>query len=153
MSRRRHPISAAFTLIELMIVIAIVGILASVAVPAFMKYIRKARTTEGVQNVRKLYEAGKTYLLEESQGRGSIVALDKQFPDSEALTPAATCCAVHPGSIDANIVAQCPAPTRGEFPPVESCRRGDRPADAGATSRKPLTSFRRRRSAGPMPAA
>ena len=89
---RRHPIRAAFTLVELMIVIAIIGVLASVAIPAFMKYIRKARTTEGVQNVRKLYESGKAYLLEESQGRGSIVALDKQFPDSEPLTPAATCC-------------------------------------------------------------
>ena len=83
-----------FTLIELMIVVAIIGVLASVAIPAFMKYVLKTKTTEAVQNVRKMYESGKAYLLEENQRRAMIAPTDRQFPDSEALTPAATCCAV-----------------------------------------------------------
>lgn len=37
-----------FTLIELMIVIAIIGILASIALPAYQTYVIKARVTEGV---------------------------------------------------------------------------------------------------------
>lgn len=40
--------SKGFSLVELMIVVAIVGILASVAVPAYSEYIRKARATEAV---------------------------------------------------------------------------------------------------------
>lgn len=39
---------AGFTLIELMIVIAIVGILAAIAVPAYQDYVARSRVTEGL---------------------------------------------------------------------------------------------------------
>ncbi|MBF0142746.1 MAG: pilin [Magnetococcales bacterium] len=38
-----------FTLIELMIVIAIIGILAAVAIPAFNDYLIRAKVSEGIQ--------------------------------------------------------------------------------------------------------
>ncbi len=78
-----------FTLIELMIVVAILGILAAVAIPSMIKYLRRAKTTEAVDKLSYLYRNSGTYATGERVTRGlSGAALQPQFPVTQAVTPA-----------------------------------------------------------------
>ena len=56
--------SKAFTLIELMIVVAIVAILAAVAVPSYMKFQAKAKTAEASNNLAVVRAGEETYRAE-----------------------------------------------------------------------------------------
>ncbi|TDR47645.1 type IV pilus assembly protein PilA [Tahibacter aquaticus] len=62
-----------FTLIELMIVVAIIGILASIALPSYQAYILRAQVTEAITLTSEL----KARILEHYRDRG-------RFPASNA---------------------------------------------------------------------
>ena len=61
-------VQKGFTLIELMIVVAIIGILAAVAIPAYQDYTKRAHVTEGLS----LASSGKTAVTEYYNSKGSL---------------------------------------------------------------------------------
>jgi type IV pilus assembly protein PilA len=64
-----------FTLIELMIVVAILGILAAIAIPALTKYMRRAKTSEAKVQIAKMFDSASAYFAEEHVGRGGVALL------------------------------------------------------------------------------
>src|SRR5512135_1271100 len=53
-----------FTLIELMIVVAIIGILAAIAIPNFLKYQAKSKQSEAKTNLKGIFTSETAYFGE-----------------------------------------------------------------------------------------
>jgi len=80
---------AGFTLIELMIVVAIIGILAAVAIPAFLEYMKKSRSTEAGEQLNAIGKKQKTIYGE----RSSFTTLNgARLPANVPVAPGKDCC-------------------------------------------------------------
>lgn len=96
MKPQRPTQELGFTLLELMVTVAIVGLLSAIAIPTFIKYQKKARTVEAATMLEKMYNGARVYYLGDSQkypDAKKFAGTEPQFPVSEAMTPAGTCCA------------------------------------------------------------
>ena len=76
-----------FTLIELMIVVAIIGILAAVAIPAFLDYMKKAKATEAMAQLDAIGKVQKRAYGDNA----SFTTVDGAFLPSGATTSKGCC--------------------------------------------------------------
>lgn len=78
-----------FTLIELMIVVAIIGILAAIAIPQYQDYTARSQTTRAVSEISALKTAAEAAILQGktivSGTEGSAAEIDLGFPGSSLL--------------------------------------------------------------------
>ena len=64
-----------FTLLELMVVIAIVGILSAVSIPTFLKFQARAKQSEAKSNLKALYTSEKAYFQEKDTFSSSVAKI------------------------------------------------------------------------------
>jgi prepilin-type N-terminal cleavage/methylation domain-containing protein len=67
---KRGRAQQGFSLIELMIVVAILGVLAALAIPSFTTYVRRSKTSEAIGNLNQLYTSAAAYYSSDMSGKG-----------------------------------------------------------------------------------
>ena len=87
--RRR---AGGFSLIELMMVVAMIFILGAIGGVAWSRYIKRARTTEAAGHIQKMWAGAFSYYETDHGRNDSTQVLNKQFPGSCGVSLETDCC-------------------------------------------------------------
>ena len=77
MKTSKASLLAGFTLVEIMIVVAIIGILAAIGIPSFVKARSRSQATACINNLRQIEAAVQQFAIEKGKRVGDVV----NYPD------------------------------------------------------------------------
>lgn len=84
--RNRRQYSRAFTLVELMIVVAIIGVLSVVAIPSFQRYQLRAKTSEAITNIAAIALTQKAYFADKGSYANATSPVPAIIPGNTRTT-------------------------------------------------------------------
>jgi prepilin-type N-terminal cleavage/methylation domain-containing protein len=74
MLKKLNNKSGGFTLVEIMIVVAIIALLAAIAVPNFLRSRKRAQATQVLQDLRMIDAAVDQYAIEHNKAGGTVIS-------------------------------------------------------------------------------
>ena len=96
MKTNKNIRKAGFTLVEIMIVVAIIGLLAAIAIPNFVKARATSQANACINNLRQIDAAANQYALEQGKKTGDPITLGTDLTPYIKLNAA-------------NVIPPCPA--------------------------------------------
>ena len=106
-------VQKGFTLIELMIVVAIIGILAAVAIPAYSDYTKRAKATELVQGTAALKTAVESCIQELANGSANGCTAGSYGIDANLYANPSTCDGTQTGVLGGTKIINCKTVANG----------------------------------------